>query len=128
MRRVGQLSVRPRSRVSGYVRGARRRSYTLGDRMSGSEGQEDGRCGSDITRRAFVRAAGAIGLLGLAPPARVRALLEAAPAAGGRGRFLTATELELLSALCDRLVPGPPEDPTPGAVEAGVAQAIDLLL
>jgi Gluconate 2-dehydrogenase subunit 3 len=81
-----------------------------------------------MTRRAFVGAAGAIGLLLLAPPARVRALLDPARVAGTPGRFLTAGELDVLKALTDRLVPGPPEDPTPGALEAGVAHAIDLLL
>jgi hypothetical protein len=81
-----------------------------------------------MTRRAFVGAAGAIGLLGLAPPARVRAVLDSARAAGTPGRFLSARELDALKALTDRLVPGPPEDPTPGALEAGVALAIDLLL
>jgi hypothetical protein len=75
-----------------------------------------------------VGAAGAISLLALAPPARVRALLDAAPAAGHPGRYLSAGELELLSALTDRLIPGPPEDPTPGALDAGVPHAIDLLL
>jgi hypothetical protein len=81
-----------------------------------------------VTRRAFIGATGAIGLLALAPPARVRALLGSAQAAGAPGRFLSAGELEALTALTDRLIPGPPEDPTPGALEAGVAQAIDLLL
>jgi hypothetical protein len=68
-------------------------------------------------------------VLALAPPARVRSLLAAATAAPGQpGRFLTAHELDTLRALTDRLIPGPPEDPTPGALEAGVAEAIDLLL
>jgi Gluconate 2-dehydrogenase subunit 3 len=75
-----------------------------------------------------VGAAGAIGLLAFAPPARVRALLDSAQVAGAPGRFLSAGELDVLKALTDRLVPGPPEDPTPGALEAGVAHAIDLLL
>jgi Gluconate 2-dehydrogenase subunit 3 len=83
---------------------------------------------SDLTRRTFVAGAGAMGLLALVPPARVRALLAATPAPGQPGHFLTAHELEVLSALADRLIPGPPEDPTPGAVEAGVPHAIDLLL
>lgn len=96
--------------------------------MSGSEGRDHGRFESGVTRRTFVGAAGAIGLLGLAPPVRVRALLDSARAAGTPGRFLTVGELEVLKALTDRLVPGPPEDPTPGALEAGVAHAIDLLL
>jgi hypothetical protein len=86
------------------------------------------RAGIEITRRAFVGAAGSMGLLALAPPIRLQALLGAAPAAGQKGRFLTAAELSTLTALCDRLIPGPPEDPTPGAVHARVPQAIDLLL
>jgi hypothetical protein len=96
--------------------------------MRGSEAQDRGRFESDLTRREFVGAAGAIGLLGLAPPVRVRALLESAQAAGAPGRFFTAGELDVLVALTDRLVPGPPEDPTPGASDAGAAHAIDLLL
>jgi hypothetical protein len=68
-----------------------------------------------------------MGLLALAPPARVEALL-ASTAAVPKGRFLSASEMTTLTALCDRLIPGPPEDPTPGAVAAGVPNAIDLLL
>jgi hypothetical protein len=82
---------------------------------------------SDLTRRSFVRAAGAIGLLALAPADRVEALLRATQS-GGHGHFLNAHELTTLTALTDRLLPGPPEDPAPGAVEAGVPRAIDLLL
>jgi hypothetical protein len=37
-------------------------------------------------------------------------------------------ELETLRALTARLVPGPPEDPDPGALEAGAAEAIVRLL
>lgn len=37
-------------------------------------------------------------------------------------------ELRTLSALTARLLPGPPEDPDPGAREAGAAEAIDRLL
>lgn len=50
------------------------------------------------------------------------------PEAGGDGYFLTATEFETLNAVCARFVPGPPEDPDPGALEAGVPNYIDLLL
>jgi hypothetical protein len=39
-----------------------------------------------------------------------------------------AHDLRTLSALTARLLPGPPEDPDPGAVEAGAAEAIDRLL
>jgi hypothetical protein len=86
---------------------------------------EAGRFRSVLSRRTFLGSTGAMGLLALAPPARVEALLAStAP----KGRFLTAPEMATLTALCDRLIPGPPEDPTPGAVAAGVPTAIDLLL
>lgn len=42
--------------------------------------------------------------------------------------FLTDAELTTLRALVDRIVPGTPEDPDPGAVEARCAEAIDALL
>ncbi len=96
--------------------------------MSESDDRDHGPFESETTRRGFVGAAGAIGLLALAPPDRLRGLLDSARAAGAPGHFLTAGELDILKALTDRLVPGPPEDPTPGAAEAGVAHAIDLLL
>jgi hypothetical protein len=81
-----------------------------------------------ISRRSFLRAGGALGLLALVPAGRVDSLLAAAPAPGQAGRFLTAQELDTLRAVVDRLIPGPPEDPDPGALDAGVAEAIDLLL
>lgn len=81
-----------------------------------------------ISRRAFLRAGGSLGLLALVPQYRIERLLAAAPAAGQAGRFLTANELDVLRAVVARLVPGPPEDPDPGAAESGAAEAIDLLL
>lgn len=42
--------------------------------------------------------------------------------------FLTPEELQTLRALVDRFIPGPPEDPDPGALQAGCAEAIDALL
>jgi hypothetical protein len=81
-----------------------------------------------VNRRCFLTTTGAMGLLVLAPPARVGALLAETRVASPRGRFLSAAEMVTLTALCDRLIPGPPEDPTPGAVQAGVPGAIDLLL
>src|SRR6266513_294380 len=82
----------------------------------------------DVTRRAFVRATGAVGLLALVPGAALDRLIASAPAAGRAGRFLNAHEMTTLRALCDRLIPGPPEDPDPGAPDARVPEAIDLLL
>jgi Gluconate 2-dehydrogenase subunit 3 len=84
--------------------------------------------GSPLTRRSLVGAAGAFGLLALAPAPLVRQLLDKARAAAGDGQFLSAHEMQTLRALCGRLIPGPPDDPDPGAVEAGVPEAIDLLL
>lgn len=81
-----------------------------------------------LSRRSFLRAGGALGLLALLPPARVEAFLAAPPKPGQRGHFLNAHELDTLRAVVARLVPGPPEDPDPGALDAGAAEAIDLLL
>src|SRR5437763_7514316 len=87
------------------------------------------RMGDGLTRRPFVAAGGAFGLLALAPPARVRALLaDVSAETSGAGRFLNAHEMATLRAMCGRLIPGPPDDPDPGAVEALVPEAIDLLL
>jgi hypothetical protein len=81
-----------------------------------------------ISRRTFIQAGGSLGLLALVPRTRVQRLLALAPQPGQGGRFLNAHELDTLRAVCGRLVPGPPEDPDPGALEAGAAEAIDLLL
>jgi hypothetical protein len=81
-----------------------------------------------LTRRSLLEAAGAMGLLALMPSGLVRSLISEARAAGGAGRFLNAHELDTLRGVTARFVPGPPEDPAPGALEAGVAEAIDLLL
>src|SRR5881397_3922535 len=81
-----------------------------------------------LGRRAFLKAAGAFGLLALVPARCLQALVVSAPGPGQAGRFLTAHELDTLRAVTARFVPGPPDDPDPGALEAGVAEAIDLLL
>jgi len=81
-----------------------------------------------MDRRTFLKGSGAVGLLGLASPLRVRALLAAAPAAGMPGYFFTAHEFDTLRAVLSRLLPGPPDDPDPGAIDAHVPEAIDLYL
>ena len=81
-----------------------------------------------VGRRQFLQGAGALGLLAFVPPVRLDRLMAAAPGPGAAGRFLSAPELDTLRALCRRLIPGPPDDPDPGAREAMVAEAIDLLL
>ncbi len=81
----------------------------------------------DIRRRAFLRAAGTVGLLALLPDSESSVPLSS-PAHDKAGRFLTAHELDTLRAVTARFIPGPPDDPDPGALEAGVAEAIDMLL
>jgi hypothetical protein len=79
-------------------------------------------------RRTFLKATGGFALLAFADPMRLATALAAAPGPGQAGRFLTAHELATLRAVTGRLIPGPPDDPDPGAVEAGCAEAIDMLL
>lgn len=83
-----------------------------------------------LDRRRFLSGGGGLAVLALAPGARVRQLLDEviAAAPSGGGRFLRSGELRTLRALTARLVPGPPGDPGPGALEAHAAEAIDLLL
>lgn len=84
--------------------------------------------GPRLSRRALLRGGGLLGLAVVVPVARVgRGGVAVAMAADAPG-FLTAAELATLRALVDRFVPGPPEDPDPGALEAGCAEAIDALL
>ena len=82
------------------------------------------------SRRAFV-AGGALGALGLVRAGRAWALIDEVARGrlpGGGGRFLSRAELTTLRALTARLVPGPPDDPGPGALDVHAAEAIDLLL
>jgi hypothetical protein len=81
-----------------------------------------------VSRRELLAAGGSLTLLALAAPARVEALLRETARGAGRGRFLDAGELAALRAACDRLLPGPPGDPGPGALEARAPEAIDLFL
>src|ERR1044071_1250834 len=84
---------------------------------------------SAIGRRAFLRAAGAMTLLrllsgcGSSAPLSIPSIERGEP-----GKFLDAHELDTLRAVTARLIPGPPDDPSPGAVEGKCAEAIDLLL
>lgn len=81
-----------------------------------------------LTRRALLRD-GSVATLALfaAGPASGLGDVAVAFAQGGRA-FLTEQELATLRALVDRFIPGPPEDPDPGAADAGCAEAIDALL
>jgi hypothetical protein len=81
-----------------------------------------------LTRRRLLAAAGVATFTGTLG---THAGSVAVPlAAGGEAapRFLDDHELETLRAVVDRVVPGPPEDATPGAVQARCAEAIDALL
>ena len=82
---------------------------------------------AEVTRREFV-SGGAFALLALAPAVRVATLIEEVIGGEVAGRFLTAGELRGLRAVTARLVPGPPDDPGPGALEVHAAESIDLLL
>gem|GEM_PF-3606414 len=82
-----------------------------------------------LDRRAFLRLSGDFALLALAPRAALAEVPAARSAAGeDAGVFLSAGCLRALRALCAHWIPGPPQDPDPGAAEAGVAEYIDLLL
>lgn len=84
-----------------------------------------------VRRRTFLRGSRDLALLTLVPVPVVTAFVagaEPAAAAERDGYFLTAAELETLTAVCDRFIPGQPEDPDPGAVQAGVPNYIDLFL
>lgn len=87
---------------------------------------------TDPRRRAFLQAAGSLTLLSLLPGCRSPGPDTGDGDGGGAGSipkgYLTPDELDTLRALVDRLVPGTPVDPDPGALEAGVAEAIDFLL
>lgn len=78
-----------------------------------------------ISRRGVLLAAGLAGGTGLGVFASESGAV--AVAAGGP-RHLSASELTLLTAVVDRVVPGPPEDVAVGAVQVGCPAAIDALL
>jgi hypothetical protein len=82
-----------------------------------------------LGRRDFLRLSGDFALLALLPRAALAQQLEARAARpDGSGIFLSAERMRTLRALCAHWIPGPPDDPDPGAAEAGVAEYIDLLL
>ena len=81
-----------------------------------------------LHRRAFLGRCRDLLLLAALPlPARSAVPAADSSAAGG-GLFLDASRLRTLRALCARFAPGPPEDPDPGALEAGAPEYIDRLL
>lgn len=82
-----------------------------------------------LRRRDVLRRGRDLTLLALLPREAIAQALQAQQALPGEpGAFLDAAELRCLRALCARFIPGPPEDPDPGAAEAGAAEYIDLML
>src|SRR4029453_15562214 len=83
---------------------------------------------SPLGRREFLRMGRDLALLALLPGQALAEWLAGASRPDGAGFFLNAAEMRTLRALCERFIPGPPEDPDPGAREAGAADYIHLLL
>lgn len=82
-----------------------------------------------LNRRAFLRLTGDFALLaGMPGTALAKILDDRAAEPDGAGVFLSSSRLRVLRALCAHWIPGPPDDPDPGAADAGVADYIDLLL
>jgi hypothetical protein len=82
-----------------------------------------------LSRRCFLARTRDLALLALLPePALAQHLHERAADPGGPGADLSAERLRTLRALSAHWIPGPPEDPDPGAEQAGAADYIDLLL
>lgn len=87
------------------------------------------RVAGPLNRRSFIHLCGDLALLALAPRALLADLLaQVTPGSTAGGVFLSAARMQVLRALCAHWIPGPPDDPDPGAAEAGVADYIDLLL
>lgn len=80
-----------------------------------------------LTRRGLLTAAGVATFTG-ALGTHVGSVAVPLSSSGEGPRFLDTHELETLRAVVDRVVPGPPEDATPGAVQARCAEGIDALL
>lgn len=86
-----------------------------------------------LTRRELMaRARDGLALSLLPRMARAQAAERRATAgevgADAAGVFLHANEMRGLRVLVAHFIPGPPDDPDPGALEAGAAEYIDLLL
>ena len=87
--------------------------------------------GGGLSRRSFLKSAGALGVLSVLPAALVRDVVGRTAEAAEPHYFLDAHQYATVQALCRRLIPGPQDDPTepdPGALEANVIAYIDLFL
>lgn len=82
-----------------------------------------------LSRRRFLARTRDLALLALLPEETLAEHVHAAAAdPAAPGVFLSAERMRALRALCAHFIPGPPDDPDPGAREAGAAEYIDLLL
>jgi hypothetical protein len=84
-----------------------------------------------VSRRSFLKGAGALGVLAVLPAQLVREVVSHTAEAAEPHYFLDAHQYATVQALCRRLIPGPADDPTetdPGALEANVIAYIDLFL
>jgi hypothetical protein len=80
-----------------------------------------------LDRRAFLRSSGYFSLLTFTP-ASLLADIAQQNCKNGTCIFFNREQIKIMNALCAHFIPGPPDDPDPGALEAGVPQYIDLLL
>ena len=81
-----------------------------------------------LSRRRFLARTRDLALLALLPEGALAQVHERARDPAAAGAYLTAERLATLRALSAHWIPGPPDDPEPGAEQAGAADYIDLLL
>src|SRR5437764_1948313 len=84
-----------------------------------------------LSRRSFLKSAGALGVLAVLPAQFVRQVVTRTADAAEPPYFFDAHQYATVQALCRRLIPGPTDDPTepdPGALKANVIAYIDLFL
>jgi len=91
-------------------------------------GEEGSAAKRGLTRREVVRDGSllAVAVLAAGPASALGDV--AVTVRQGAPAFLSPAELKALRGLVDRFIPGPPEDPDVGALDAGCAEAIDALL
>jgi len=84
-----------------------------------------------LSRRGFLKGAGALGVLAVLPAQLVREVVTHTAEAADSHFFFDTHQYATVQALCRRLIPGPEDDPTetdPGALKANVIAYIDLFL
>jgi hypothetical protein len=81
-----------------------------------------------LSRRRFLASTRDLALLALLPEPLAAEHVHAPAAPSESGRYLSPERMRTLDALAAHWIPGPPEDPDPGAREAGAAAYVDGLL